>query len=71
MLVMQGLGDLRTPADQGERLYLTLRAMQKEAELVLFPGAGHGLSRGGPPRQRIERLRRIDAWFRKHLFTES
>lgn len=69
MLVMQGLGDLRTPPDQGERLFLTLRALGKEVEMVLFPGASHGLSRGGNPRQRLERLERIEAWFQRHLLS--
>ena len=67
MLILQGLGDLRTPPDQGERLYVMLRAMGKPAEMVLFPGANHDLSRNGPTDQRIERLRIIDAWFSKHL----
>ena len=70
VLVMQGLGDQRTPPDQGERLFVTLRVMGKDAEMVLFPGAGHGLSRGGPARQRIERLHRIAGWFRKHLLAD-
>jgi dipeptidyl aminopeptidase/acylaminoacyl peptidase len=67
MLVMQGTGDQRTPTDQGERLYVMLRAMGKEAELVLFPGASHNLSRSGPARQRVERLRCLEEWFRRHL----
>jgi dipeptidyl aminopeptidase/acylaminoacyl peptidase len=65
--VMQGTGDQRTPTDQGERLYVMLRAMGKEAELVLFPGASHNLSRSGPARQRVERLRCLEEWFRRHL----
>ncbi len=67
LLIMQGLADNRTPADQGERLYTTLRVMGKDAEMVLFPGANHDLSRNGPPEQRAERLRVIHEWFAVHL----
>jgi dipeptidyl aminopeptidase/acylaminoacyl peptidase len=67
LLVTQGLGDLRTPADQGERLYIALRLRGKPCEMVLFPGGTHDLSRNGPPRQRIERLQVIRDWFARHL----
>ena len=67
LLVTQGLGDLRTPADQGERLYVALRLLGKTCEMVLFPGGTHDLSRNGPPRQRIERLRVIRDWFARYL----
>jgi|GEM_PF-151412 len=67
LLILQGLDDHRTPADQGQRLYTTLRVMDKDAELVLFPGANHDLSRNGPPEQRAERLRVIHEWFEVHL----
>jgi dipeptidyl aminopeptidase/acylaminoacyl peptidase len=67
LLVTQGLGDQRTPADQGERLFVTLRLKGKPVEMVLFPGGTHDLSRNGPPRQRVERLRIIQEWFARHL----
>ena len=67
LLILQGLADHRTPADQGERLFVTLRVLGKEVEMVLFPGAGHDLSRNGPPRQRVERLRVIHEWFDRTL----
>lgn len=67
MLITQGLSDQRTCADQGERLYVALRSLGKPAEMVLFPGASHDLSRCGPPRQRIERLRVIHEWFERYL----
>jgi dipeptidyl aminopeptidase/acylaminoacyl peptidase len=67
LLICQGLADLRTPADQGERLYVMLKRLGKPVEMVLFPGASHGLSRDGSPAQRVERLRVITAWFERHL----
>jgi dipeptidyl aminopeptidase/acylaminoacyl peptidase len=67
VLVIQSLADHRTPPDQGERMYVTLRVLGKEAEMVLFPGSGHDLSRNGPPRQRIERLRVLSEWFARKV----
>jgi len=67
LLVTQGLADQRTPPDQGERLFIALRLRGKPCEMVLFPGAGHDLSRGGAARQRIERLRVIRDWFARHF----
>ncbi len=67
VLILQSLSDHRTPPDQGERMYVMLRVLGKEAEMVLFPGSGHDLSRNGPPRQRIERIQVIDEWFARKL----
>lgn len=71
LLIMQGTADMRTPPDQGERLYVAMRRMGKPIEMVLFPGGTHDLSRNGPPAQRIERLRILCEWFERHLGTES
>lgn len=70
MLILQGLADHRTPTDQGERMFQHLRALGKPAELVLFPGASHDLSRNGTPRQRIERLRVLHDYFSRELAAE-
>ncbi len=67
LLILQGDGDMRTPSDQGERLYVTLRVLGKPVEMVIFPGAGHGLSRSGAPEQRVERLRVLHEWFARTL----
>lgn len=67
LLILQGLDDQRTPRDQGERLFVHLRNLGKDAELVLFPGGDHNLSRSGPAMQRIERLEVIREWFVRHL----
>ena len=59
LLIMQGLADQRTPPDQGERLYVMLKKLKKEVELILFPGADHHLSRTGRPKQRVARFQAI------------
>jgi dipeptidyl aminopeptidase/acylaminoacyl peptidase len=47
-------------------MYCTLKYLGKEVEMVQFRGESHGLSRGGRPQNRAERLRRILDWFQRH-----
>ena len=67
LLILHGLGDLRTPAHHGELLFHTLKLHGKDVEMVLFPGASHGLSRSGDVRQRIARLEALAEWFDRKL----
>lgn len=67
MLVIQSEQDYRTPQDQGIGYYNALRMLGKPAKLALFPGSSHGLSRNGPPGQRVERLGIILDWFKARL----
>lgn len=69
LLILHSDEDHRCPLSQAEELFAALRWMGKEVELVIFQGESHGLSRGGRPGNRIERLRRILGWFRKYLGT--
>lgn len=69
LLIIHSEEDYRCPLSQAEELFAALRWMGREVELVIFEGESHGLSRGGRPGNRIERLRRILGWFRKHLGT--
>lgn len=63
VLVIQSEQDYRTPMDQGIQFYTALRMLGKPAKLALFPASSHGLSRNGPPAQRVERLKIIRDWF--------
>lgn len=67
VLVIQSEQDYRTPMNQGISFYTALRMQGKEARLALFPSSSHGLSRNGPPSQRIDRLKIISDWFDEHL----
>lgn len=71
VLVIQSEQDYRTPVDQGLQYYTALRMLGKEARLALFPASAHGLSREGPPGQRVERLRIIREWFAGKLGAEG
>jgi dipeptidyl aminopeptidase/acylaminoacyl peptidase len=67
VLVIQSEHDYRTPMDQGLQYYAALRMLGKPARLAFFPTSAHGLSREGPPSQRIERLKIISGWFAEKL----
>ncbi len=69
LLIIHSDEDYRCALEQAEQMFAALRWMGKEVELVIFEGESHGLSRGGRPGNRIERVRRILGWFQKHLGT--
>ncbi len=71
LLIIHSDQDHRCPLEQAEQLFAALRWLGKEVEMVIFEGENHGLSRGGRPGNRIERLRRILGWFERHLGTRS
>ena len=59
--------DLRCPIGQAEEFFRTPTILgKKNVEMVRFIGESHGLSRGGSPQNRAERLRRILGWFKRY-----
>ncbi|MGN6425349.1 MAG: S9 family peptidase [Leifsonia sp.] len=66
-LVLHSSSDLRCPLGQAERYYAALKRNGVEAELVIFPGEDHELSRSGRPRHRRERFEIILDWWARHL----
>ena len=67
LLIIHSEQDLRCPIEQAEQLFTALKVLGREVEFVRFEGEPHGLSRGGRPQNRAERLRRIMGWFDKYL----
>jgi dipeptidyl aminopeptidase/acylaminoacyl peptidase len=67
MLLMHSENDLRCPISQAEELFVALRLLGRNPELVRFPGESHELSRSGSPKHRIMRAEIILDWFRQHL----
>ncbi len=67
LLIIHSEHDLRCPIEQAEQLFAELKWMGREVQLVRFEGQSHGLSRGGHPHSRLERLRHIKGWFEKYL----
>ena len=68
LLIEHSERDYRCPIDQGEQLFTLLRRFGRgKVEFVRFSGDGHGLARGGRPRNRVLRLRAIAHWLIRHL----
>lgn len=67
LLIIHSDSDLRCPIEQAEQLFTSLKWLGREVCLVRFDGQSHGLSRGGHPHSRLERLRHIQSWFAKYL----
>jgi dipeptidyl aminopeptidase/acylaminoacyl peptidase len=67
LLIIHSEQDLRCGIEQAEELFAALKYLGREVLFVRFEGQSHGLSRGGHPKLRLERLRHIKSWFAKHL----
>jgi dipeptidyl aminopeptidase/acylaminoacyl peptidase len=65
--VVHSENDLRCPFEQAQRMFVALRQADVDAELIVFPGEGHELTRGGRPRHRLQRFRIALDWWARHL----
>ncbi|MBN2550759.1 MAG: S9 family peptidase [Anaerolineales bacterium] len=66
-LVMHNEMDHRCPIEQGEQVFVALKRLGVETEMVRFPDEFHGLSRAGRTDRRIARLNHILRWFDKFM----
>ncbi len=66
-LILHSENDLRCPLSQGERYYSALKRQGVDAELLIFPGENHELSRSGRPRHRLQRFEAVLDWWARHL----
>jgi dipeptidyl aminopeptidase/acylaminoacyl peptidase len=66
-LVIHSEQDLRCPVEQAQRYYVGLKRAGVEAEMLLFPGEDHELSRSGTPWHRRQRFEAILDWWDRHL----
>ena len=67
LLIIHSEQDLRCNIEQAEQLFAALKYMGREVLFVRFEGQSHGMSRGGHPKLRVERLKHILGWFEKYL----
>ncbi len=67
LLLLHSENDYRAPIPAAEGLFVALRRLGREVELVRYPREGHELSRSGEPKHRVDRLERIVAWFDKYV----
>ena len=66
-LVIHSEQDLRCAIEQDEQVFIALKKLGIDTEMVRFPEEPHGLSRGGRTDRRIERLQHIKRWFDHYL----
>jgi dipeptidyl aminopeptidase/acylaminoacyl peptidase len=67
VMLVHSMEDYRCWMVEGLQFFTALKKLGKEAELVLFPGENHDLSRVGKPKHRVARLNHYIRWFDKHL----
>ena len=66
-LVIHSELDFRCPLEQATRYYTALKRQGTEAEMLVFPGENHELTRSGQPRHRVERFDAVLDWWKKQL----
>ena len=66
-LIIHSQMDMRVAQEQGEQVYVALKTLGVDTELVLFPDEPHGLSRVGRTDRRITRLNHMLRWFDRYL----
>lgn len=59
--------DFRCPLEQATRYYTALKRQGTPAEMLVFPGENHELTRAGQPRHRIERFAAVLDWWDRYL----
>ena len=70
-LVLHSELDYRCPLEQATRYYLALRQSGVDAEMLIFPGEDHELTRAGRPRHRVQRFEAVLDWWARHLPTRA
>jgi len=66
-LVIHSEQDWRCPVEQGQRWFVELKRRGVPAELLLFPGEGHELTRSGRPQHRLVRFEHVLDWWQRTL----
>lgn len=66
-LVIHSELDFRCPLEQATRYYTALKRQGTPAEMLVFPGEDHELTRAGRPRHRTERFGAVLEWWQRHL----
>lgn len=59
--------DFRCDKEQGEQVFVALKRLGVDTEMILFPEESHGLSRVGRTDRRIQRLTHMLRWFATYL----
>jgi dipeptidyl aminopeptidase/acylaminoacyl peptidase len=66
LLIIHGSQDNRTGVVQSQMLFRALKELNRPVEYIRYPGAGHEITRSGPPRQRMDHMLRIIEFFERY-----
>jgi dipeptidyl aminopeptidase/acylaminoacyl peptidase len=66
-MIIHSESDLRVEIEQGEQLFVALKRLGVDTEMIRFPDESHGLSRAGRTDRRVDRLQHILRWFDLYL----
>lgn len=64
--LLHGEWDMRCPISQSEEFFTAVKRNGVDADMVRYPQSFHGISRGGLPNLRIQRIDDMTAWFTAH-----
>jgi len=67
LLIVHSEQDWRCPIEQAQRLFVALKSRGHQAEMLLFPGEWHELSRSGRPKHRVARFEAILDWWSRYI----
>ncbi|MDQ1375100.1 MAG: hypothetical protein QOJ09_2438 [Actinomycetota bacterium] len=67
LLILHSENDLRCPPAQADELFVALRMLERDVEMVRFEGESHELSRAGSPKHRVQRLELLLEFFDRRL----
>jgi dipeptidyl aminopeptidase/acylaminoacyl peptidase len=67
LLLIHAELDANCPIGQSEQMLAALRALGREAELLVITGEGHLMNLVGRPSRRLARARAVDRWLDLHL----
>lgn len=60
-------GDLRTPLEQAEQVYVRLLKLGREVDLTIFHGEPHAITTIGKPWNRVRHMRSVLEWWERYL----
>ena len=67
ILILHQENDHRCPIEEGEQWFMALKRLGVPTRFIRFPQESHGMSRGGKPSRRYDRLGYMHEWFERYV----
>ena len=65
--IIASTGDLRTPLEEAEQVYVRLLKLGREVDLIIFHGEPHSITVIGKPWNRVRHMRAVLEWWERYL----